>query len=101
METIKKHKEKIKDQFTKLKSDPDVLKAFLDEVEDYVVMLKKKNQHEELAVSVLQEVKSKVYEDGEKRFYPEQFDILFSFVEYQRHLRKVTTPDDYIVLNYD
>lgn len=101
METIKQHRKQIKEQFSKLKSEPDVLQAFLEEVEDYIVMLKSKNQHEELAVSVLQEVKSKVYEDGEKRFYPEHFEVLWHFVEYARKFRKVTTPDDYIILNYE
>ena len=101
MEAIKEHRKKIKEQFDKLKSEPEVLQAFLEEVEDYIVMLKGKNQHEELAVSVLQEVKSKKYEDGEKRFYPEQFEILWHFVEYGRKFRKVVTPDDYIILNYD
>lgn len=101
MEALKEHRKKVKEQFDKFKSSPEVLEAFLEECEEYVVMLKGKNQHEELAVSVLQEVKSKKYEDGQKRFYPEQFDVLFSFVEYSRKFRKVTTPDDYIVLNYD
>jgi len=102
METVKDYKKTIKDQFTKLKSEPEALNTFLEEVEDYILMLKYKTQHEELAVSVLQEIKSKVYDDGEKRIYPDQFEVLFSFVEYQRKFKKaVDGEDSYIILNYD
>lgn len=102
MERIKQHEKTIKEQLDKLKKEPDALKTFLDEVENFLVLLKKKTQHEELALEVFQEVKTKIYDDGEKRLYPQQFSVLFDFVEYQRKFKKtVDGEDSYIILNYD
>ena len=102
MDTIKEHKKKIKEQVDKLKKEPQALKTFLEECENYLVLLKKKTQHEQLALEVFQEVKTKVYEDGEKRLYPQQFEILWDFVNYQRKFKKaVDGEDSYIILNYD
>lgn len=102
MDRIKQHEKTIKEQLNKLKSEPKALNTFLEEVENFLVLLKHKTQHEELALEVFQEMKTKVYEDGEKRLYPQQFAILFDFLEYQRKFKKtVDGEDSYIILNYE